>query len=498
MVVGLAVGLRALLAVPELRLRLLAGEAGLDRPVRRVFITDLPDPGRYLAGGELVLTGLMWRRGGADSEAFVAAVAGRGAVAVAAGAAAHGGVPGDLVAACRRRGLPLLEVPVEVSFADVARWASVERRGALLTAAAHGLEPAFRLLAADLGVPCWIVTPTGRVVAGSEPLEPGTAVKLSREYLRGAAAARLHGADYAIRELGRGGRVGHWFLAARGALPWEREETVADLEALTVLTAARARERERTGEGEALVRALLEGSQSAEALRARLAGLGLPPDVPAHALALDGPAEAVRTLLDDVLRVHAAPVLAAECGGETLVVHGPAGPVAERLRAALEVLRPGLGGARVTAGTSSGVVARLGARDALLEARRAHRLARLRGPGGAAGAVVAGEEAGVGDLLVAALPAEVRDRFRRGLLGALEDYDARHNSELVPTLAVFLARSGSWRRCADELHLHVNTVRYRIRRVEELTGRDLSDLSECVDFHLALRIAEWDGAARVP
>ncbi len=36
------------------------------------------------------------------------------------------------------------------------------------------------------------------------------------------------------------------------------------------------------------------------------------------------------------------------------------------------------------------------------------------------------------------------------------------------------------------MHLHVNTVRYRIQRVEELTGRDLSILEDRVDVFLAL------------
>jgi DNA-binding PucR family transcriptional regulator len=52
---------------------------------------------------------------------------------------------------------------------------------------------------------------------------------------------------------------------------------------------------------------------------------------------------------------------------------------------------------------------------------------------------------------------------------------------------VFLDRSGSWNRCAAELHVHVNTLRYRIRRIEELTGRDLGTLENRVDFFLALR-----------
>src|SRR5690349_19503844 len=103
--------LRGLAEARDLRLRVLVGEDALDRPVDGVFTTDLLDPRRYLTGGEIVLTGLMWRRDPADSESFVAAVIAAGAVALAAGDAALGSVPDDLVAACRRHRLPLLEVP---------------------------------------------------------------------------------------------------------------------------------------------------------------------------------------------------------------------------------------------------------------------------------------------------------------------------------------------------------------------------------------------------
>ena len=78
--------------------------------------------------------------------------------------------------------------------------------------------------------------------------------------------------------------------------------------------------------------------------------------------------------------------------------------------------------------------------------------------------------------------------FRERLLGPLLAYDDRHRAELLPTLREFLACSGSWNTCAAKMYVHVNTVRYRIRRIEELTGRDLSCLDDQVDFFLALRI----------
>src|SRR5918997_2229248 len=103
--------LRDLLAHPALGLRLLHAGSDpdtLDRPVRWVYTTDLIDPARYLSGGELVISGLVWRRDPADSERFVAAVAGAGAVALAAGEAVFQRIPDGLVDACRCHDLPLL------------------------------------------------------------------------------------------------------------------------------------------------------------------------------------------------------------------------------------------------------------------------------------------------------------------------------------------------------------------------------------------------------
>lgn len=91
------------------------------------------------------------------------------------------------------------------------------------------------------------------------------------------------------------------------------------------------------------------------------------------------------------------------------------------------------------------------------------------------------------ELLLASVPVLVRRSFAERLLGPVREYDARHNAELLPTLTSFLACDGSWSICASRMFVHVNTVRYRIGRIEELTGRDLSALADRVDFFLALR-----------
>lgn len=91
------------------------------------------------------------------------------------------------------------------------------------------------------------------------------------------------------------------------------------------------------------------------------------------------------------------------------------------------------------------------------------------------------------DLLLASVPARVLRSSSDRLLGPLREYDDRHNAELISTLRSFLGCDGSWSACASRMYVHVNTVRYRIGRIEALTGHDLSALADRVDFFLALR-----------
>ncbi|WP_241258418.1 PucR family transcriptional regulator ligand-binding domain-containing protein [Rhodococcus sp. KRD175] len=89
-----------LLDASHLGIRLLTSDRdALGRTLRWTFTTDLPDPSRYIAGGELVITGLVWRRTPDDSEVFIRSVAESGATALAAG----GGVARTHSARSRRR-----------------------------------------------------------------------------------------------------------------------------------------------------------------------------------------------------------------------------------------------------------------------------------------------------------------------------------------------------------------------------------------------------------
>ena len=167
-------------------------------------------------------------------------------------------------------------------------------------------------------------------------------------------------------------------------------------------------------------------------------------------------------------------------------IASPAHLFAAQIRGALPVLESDRSRVRLTVGVSAPADGVTTLSRALHEAGSARRLAALRGT--AAISVVTSDEVASHELLLATIPPSVQQSFRERLLGPLLAYDDRHRAELLPTLREFLACSGSWNACAAKLYVHVNTVRYRIRRIEELTGRDLSCLDDQVNFLLALRI----------
>ncbi|MYV91260.1 helix-turn-helix domain-containing protein, partial [Streptomyces sp. SID1034] len=123
--------------------------------------------------------------------------------------------------------------------------------------------------------------------------------------------------------------------------------------------------------------------------------------------------------------------------------------------------------------------------SSLTGARYALAAARTREPEGAGVAAV--DELGTLEGLLAGIPDDVRTIYHHKVLGPLAD-DAHTSSQMLrETLESFLAHNGSWARTAASLHLHVNTVHYRIQRIEVLTGRDLSRLERKLDMYAALR-----------
>jgi purine catabolism regulator len=77
--------------------------------------------------------------------------------------------------------------------------------------------------------------------------------------------------------------------------------------------------------------------------------------------------------------------------------------------------------------------------------------------------------------------------FCDSILSPIEEGEGAYGGELMRSLEAFIECNGQWERAARQLYCHRHTLRYRIRRVEELTGRSLDSARDRIDFWLALR-----------
>jgi hypothetical protein len=80
-------------------------------------------------------------------------------------------------------------------------------------------------------------------------------------------------------------------------------------------------------------------------------------------------------------------------------------------------------------------------------------------------------------------------RFEFGKLAAVEAYDAKHRGILADTLAVYLSVGASVSRAAQVLQVHHTTLRYRLRRIIEISGLRLDDPAERLAAQLHLLAA---------
>lgn len=97
------------------------------------------------------------------------------------------------------------------------------------------------------------------------------------------------------------------------------------------------------------------------------------------------------------------------------------------------------------------------------------------------------DELGFYRLIDAAHACGAVDDFIREWLGALLEYDAAKNSELVLTLSQHLENGGNYDDSAKALHIHRSTLRYRLARISELTGYDLRNVNTRFNLHAATR-----------
>jgi purine catabolism regulator len=531
-----------LLAIDELALTLVAGKQGVDRPIRWAHVSELKDPTRFLRGGEVLLTTGLGMRGGRQGRArYVAQLAEARLAALGLGLGfAFETTPAAVVAAADRAGFPVFEVPFEVPFIAITealfsrlvneQYVLLQRAGTVqqtlsrLLLEGAGLDALLGAYARMTGTRALLFDLHGEVAAAA----PGaSAVLRPRAVWAEIQTLRPEGNEFSMSlsdEVGSrsllpilvGGSTAGFLVLHRQERPEPFHQVVvhhlATAIALELAKAQAVARTERRLVGDFLD-ALLEGELSGDETRRRLRFLGLgqspgvavlvaraaaPPERPLGAA--DGATEALRRLVEDRLSRKPGPYVASVHDDLVVALFEAGDPAAARAAAeavADGVLARGVA-ARFALGTPASDPPAL--RRAYQEARFAlAAAATVEAPaaatagarrGSPVGRVASVEDLGSHRLLLALQEDAALEALSRGLLAPLRAYDQRQHGDLVASLRTFLEHNGNWEAAARALGVHRHTLRYRIRRVAELTGRDLESAADRVEFWLALQAAD--------
>ena len=518
--------------VAETGLELVTGESAADAPVRWVHISELPDPTPWLSGGELLLTTGIQLDTEERQRDFVRLLSGSQLAGLGFGTGFDfDELPGPLVEEAGALGFPVFEVPYELPFIALTekaftrlvneqyemlqRGIAIHKRLERLVLEESGLDEVVRALAAATGGTVSVLSARGETMAARTFRRhvPEEAITQVREEVcrRGAALGNgassngdsgeflpdhpeIAGRSLALPVATRGhGAPQAWVVAVRDAGGLGDFERLILQHAVTVVALELMRQRamrdtERRLAGDVLAEALT-GRLSPTELAVRLRPFGVGSNAAvlvfgAHDGKSAAPAEGD---LDRYLSDAGVGALVA--ARERLlcaVVDAPEGldPVALAGGA-----REALAGAGEDLRAAASRPAPVGSlRRSFHEARCA--LEAVAMANGHSPPVASYRDLGAFQLLLSLQDDEALRLYCDSVLAPLEDASGEYGDELIRSLEAFIEQNGQWEKAARELYCHRHTLRYRIRRVEQLTGRDLSSARDRIEFWLALRARE--------
>jgi purine catabolism regulator len=527
----------------DLEVRLVAGEAGLHLPVRWVHISELIDPTPWLSGGELLLTTGLQLDTPERQREFVTRLADHHLAGLGFGTGfGHETVPEAVAEVAEERQFPVFEVPYELPFIAITEAAFsqlVNEQYAVLRRALTAQERLERIVLSERGLEALvaaIATLIGAAVLVFDSRGEPIMQRAFRRTIEPAAVATLQ-ADIRDRARRREARTfmplvdeGHqglalpvasdgapqsgapdpvrvpeaWLVAIKdsGALSDFDRLTLHQAVTIVALELLRARvagDTERRLAGDVLD-AVVRGELGGPDLARRLAPFGLSDRVSALVIQRPhngrGSPAPIEAGLLSVLRDEAAPGLVATSGQLTCALipgmsdeelFSLASRVGGRLGGELGVSLA-LGVGRAVAGGD--------ARRSFHEARCAVEALTLGiGPAPTNGSpaavgvpkIATYKDLGSFQLLLSLQDDESLRLFCDSILGPIEASEGHYGGELMRSLEAFIEENGQWERAAKRLYCHRHTLRYRIRRVEELTGRNLGSARDRIEFWLALR-----------
>jgi purine catabolism regulator len=511
--------------VQDIDLELLTGEGAAEAPVRWVHITELLDPTPWLSGGELLLTTGMRLETPEKQREFVALLAEHHLAGLGFGTGFdHATVPEALLDEARAHDFPLFEVPYDLPFIAITekaftrlvneqyevlqRGIAIQKRLERLVLEERGLPEVVRALAATIGGAVLVLSARGETMTGKAFRRELTEEQLAALRLEVVTRSSqpgngngtrtqpvtfapehpdLSGRALALPVATRGsGAPQAWLVAVRDAGGLGDFERLILQQAVTVVALELMRQRvmrdtERRLAGDVLAEALT-GRLDPDELAMRLRPFGIGDTAAVLVFAMQDPA-AGEALLDRFMAGAGVGALAATresllCAVVDAQDTDPL-DLAGRARKAL-----GAEYGDVRAAASRPAPARA-LRRSFHEARCALEASVLSGEG--APDVASYRDLGAFQLLLSLQDEDALRLYCDNLLGPLENGEGDYGDELVRSLEAFIEQNGQWERAARQLFCHRHTLRYRIRRVEELTGRDLSRARDRIEFWLALR-----------
>lgn len=424
----------------------------LDRRISWVHTTELRDPSRYLHGGELVCTVGISLQTAQDCAAFVESLTRAGAAGLCFGIGdVHDTVPEALIASAARDGLPILIAPPNVPFSSVSRYVADFQVGGEISVAraTNSLMPELLSSQRRRESVRQLLDRAGEVLGGYLLLDPDETPEDSgtTTVVDGLGTLAWVGSgdppETAVLQL-----IARFAQAAQG-----------DRDIESALT------RERVGQLLSLIerRMLLPDALNQLLDWARLSS----PELTCSAWPAGAGA---------VLSMAFPDALVGDAPEVCLVLEAGA-----RAQAATELSMPSGHAAAVP-------LAELGA--AITQARIALDLAQQHGGS------IGPDQLSTFDSLLEGLPLSRLAPFKNQLIDPLERLDNDRGTQHVRTLRAFLATNGSLIDTARELFLHTNTVRHRLSRIHEITGRNPMSFEDQAAFAIGLRAS--DRARRMP
>ncbi|MGW9428124.1 PucR family transcriptional regulator [Streptomyces decoyicus] len=499
----------------------------LARTIEAATVSDLPTPGKWLQGGELLMTiGLLLPMEPAACRAYVRDAAEGGAACLALGLGQglpYQEAPQPLVAAAEEAGLPLLTVPDEVPFIAVTKAvfdARADEQRALLhrafatqrrltaAAAGDGLRPMLTEWTAATGVGAAVLDPLGRLLAtsGHEQRDlPAQAhdllERVAARGLRGSASSTAAGQQLEVQPLGA--RRLRGLLLLTGRPDDAARSVVPGLVSLLSLELERRHlrdEPERRRRSALLSELLAEEDPTADRARDMLRSAGLTAERvrgvvveagsapgrtatgPAESGAADGTTDgAVDGAVDGAAQEMAADLALAVPGGLVRVVGGAPGTVIEAVVGEELDIREVL--ARFAPHCPAGIGPATAPEAVRISLRQA---AGLLAVSRSSGAPAQARQSQASRLLLDLGDRRTLHGYADAVLGPLDLAD--HGEELIATLAAWLETGGAWDATSRRLGVHRHTVRNRLDKAMDLTGRRLDDPDDRFDLWLATRI----------